>query len=100
MGSDYTKFSNDFRICKQHMTETVFWKEYNVLRNTWPEDVLTCYRLKYKNGALITAKDIVNLMRPMGGGSIDAYQLLQKLQQLQSKDARWFVRFKVDITLQ
>jgi hypothetical protein len=39
MGSDYTKFSNDFRICQQHMTETVFWKEYNVLRNTWPEAV-------------------------------------------------------------
>ncbi len=61
-----------------------------------PEDVLACYRLKYKNGALITAKDIVNLRRPMGGGSTDAYQLLQKLQQLQSEDPRWFVRFKVD----
>ncbi len=39
MGSDYTKFSNDFSICQQHMTETVFWKEYNVLPNTWPEAV-------------------------------------------------------------
>jgi len=63
-------------------------------------EVLTWYKLKYKNRVLITAKDIVNLRRPMGGGSTYAYQLLQKLQQLQSEDPRWFVRFNiVNITI-
>ena len=40
------------------------------------EDVLMWYKLNYKNRALITAKNIVNLTRPMGGGSTYAYQLL------------------------
>lgn len=61
-----------------------------------PEDVLGVFRRKYKDGPSLTAQDIANLKTPTGGGSTDAYQLLQKLQQLQSEDSRWFVRFKVD----
>ena len=45
---------------------------------------------------MITSQDIANIRTPVGGGSQDAYLLLQKLQELQGEDERWFVRWKVD----
>ena len=61
-----------------------------------PEDVLSCFRKKYPEAPIITSQDVSNLKTPRGGGSNDAYQLLQKLQQLQATDPLWFVRFRVD----
>jgi len=61
-----------------------------------PEDVLSCFRRKFENAPLITAKDIANLRTPIGGGSTDAYHLLEKLQQLQAQDDQCFLRWKVD----
>ncbi len=37
MGNEYSNFSKDFRNCQKHMSEQVFWKEYEVLRQQWPE---------------------------------------------------------------
>ena len=58
--------------------------------------MLSCFRKKYHEAPIITSQDVRNLKTPRGGGSNDAYQLLQKLQQLQATDSLWFVRFRVD----
>ena len=61
-----------------------------------PEDILACLRRKYADWPLITAQDVKNIRPPTGGGSTDAYCLLQKLLSLQAEDSRWFVRFQVN----
>ena len=61
-----------------------------------PEDILSAFRRKFEDAPMITSQDIANIRTPVGGGSQDAYLLLQKLQELQGEDERWFVRWKVD----
>ena len=47
-----------------------------------PEDILAMLRIKLKDDMpVLTAQDIANIRPPTGGGSIDAYSLLGKLQE-------------------
>ena len=61
-----------------------------------PKDILALLRLKYKDLPVLTAQDVANVRSPSGGGSSDAYSLLEKLQQLQAEDSMWFLRWKCD----
>ena len=61
-----------------------------------PEDILCVLRLKFPDLPMLTAQDIANIRPPSGGGSSDAWNLLEKLQEFQSQDSRWFVRWKCD----
>mmetsp|Transcript_34160 Transcript_34160/g.86065 ORF Transcript_34160/g.86065 Transcript_34160/m.86065 type:complete len:103 (-) Transcript_34160:125-433(-) len=33
----YHDFSSEFKQCQQYMSETVFWEEYNALKQRWPK---------------------------------------------------------------
>ena len=46
-----------------------------------PEDILAMLRIKFKDDMpVLTAQDIANIRPPTGGGSTDAYNLLNKIQ--------------------
>ena len=39
LNSEYNNFAADFRHVQQHMSKKVFWKEYALLKDRWPEAV-------------------------------------------------------------